>query len=137
MTALCRVNFIFVAMQRNASVVGNILFILCCVICTQFSANAGLNSRKYSDYKCLGYSMETRSCMFNNICFSAGNRSWLFYREEGVTSLPYDSTVDSNGRVSWHHMFEKDWRIALDVSYIHDKSKYEAAPGTFTFRPPT
>jgi hypothetical protein len=49
---------------------------------------------RYSDYKCVGSSDSDRSCHFQNVCFSAWNKTWLFYHERGVTALPFATKVD-------------------------------------------
>ena len=84
--------------------------------------------------------METRSCVFTNICFQSTSKTWLYFVDpESATSLPADTLVNGNGVVLWSAsdiFLKSDWSINLSTTYSHEKSKYEANEKKHVFQPP-
>ena len=85
--------------------------------------------------------METRSCLFTNICFQSSSKTWVYFVDpESATSLPADTLVNEDGNVLWSasdiFLKKSDWSINLSTSYKQEKSKYEADENKHAFLPP-
>ena len=104
------------------------------------SNNVTESDAMYSEYQCTGYSMQTRSCLFRNICFRSSSKTWLYFVDpESATSLPTDTLVNENGSVQWSGsdlFLKSDWSINLSTTYKQEKSKYEADENKHRFDPP-
>lgn len=84
--------------------------------------------------------METRSCLFKNMCYEALTSQWLYHLDpDTISTLPTYTTVNKEGIVSWSttEPFQKNWAINLATTYQHDKSQFEAHMHRYTFRPVT
>eukprot|EP01036_Dinobryon_divergens_P027626 gene27626-36429_t len=86
---------------------------------------------------------DRNKCNHSETCSSSDDRTLrnraMFSMERGITSLPFSTFVNARNEVIWNNAnpFEKDWRVVLESSYNHQRSKYEGEPGFFSFKPPT
>ena len=90
---------------------------------------------RYSTFNCIGHSIESRSCVFQNLCYTKSK--WYFYQDENlVTQLPADTLIDPIGEVTHDVLFPDDWGINLATSYPHERVEYEHKVTKNTFRQP-
>ena len=90
---------------------------------------------RYSEFNCIGHSIETRSCIFRNLCFTKSK--WYFYQDENlVTQLPSDTLIDPTGEITYDVLFPGDWGINLATSYPHARVEYEHQVTKYVFRAP-
>ena len=90
---------------------------------------------KYSSFHCFGHSIETRSCIFRNLCFTKSK--WYFYQDEKlVTQLPADTLSLPTLEVTSDALFPGGWGINLATGYPHERVKYEHKVTKNVFGPP-
>jgi len=80
--------------------------------------------RGFSEIDCVGWDMESYSCMLSNVCYEPVEHQWMFYADEdGSNWLPHTSFVDPRGKVRFGelHTFAIDMRTA----YNHIKERDE------------
>jgi hypothetical protein len=82
------------------------------------------NVRGFSEIDCVGWDMESYSCMLSNVCYEPVEHQWIFYLNEDASNwLPHTSFVDPRGKVRFGELYT--FEIDMRTAYNHIKERDE------------